>query len=497
MGLKKIVNKISIKWLFVLFLFLFYSIIHLHNFDRIPEPNHAEELLYSWSGIYLIETGVPQSWSTLDYPKSALVFDGIVGNPTGVNLPAKLYRPWLDEPPLYSLMSGGVAHLYGDDRTVVLPTSHTRVPSVLASLGTMFLIFLVGLEFFGYWPGVLAMTIYGTAQIFVFGSRLSVPENMIALAVIGGLLMTRKYLKQPKLWFPIVWGLMSAVLGLMKPTGFFMAPLGIFLAAKQRRWRDAVIIFAITLLGVAGFVYYGYSIDWNIFKTIVSIQGVRFAGWSGLSYILTSPAYDIFTVRDGFYVLSLFASIFYIFKGKKSKEIWLVSMFFMYWLLVALLSGTEGDLLPWYRYPMFPTMAVFGGLMLYDLIKRADFFSVSMIMGLMLSSRYYLMNAFRPTTPPNTFRITFLLAVLPSLAYYVWKKKWMLSLSKIIIVGFLILGVWYNVKYIYNAFEIRCESMSCGFSESSKLSEVRVPFFWRYLVVGPSTDMLTTKRPKF
>lgn len=497
MGYKNIVGLISAKWLFVGLLFLVFSVIRLHNFDRIPEPNHAEELLYSWSGIYLIETGVPQSWSTLDYPKSALVFDGIVGDPTGITLPAKLYRPWLDEPPLYSLMSGGVAHLYGDDRSLVLPTSHTRVPSVLASLGTMFLIFLVSLKFFGYWPGVLAMTIYGTSQIFVFASRLSVPENIIALAVIGGLLMAKRYLKRPGIWFPIAWGLVSAILGLMKPTGFFLAPLGIFLAARQKRWTDAVIIIVFTLLGVAGFIYYGYSFDWDIFKYIVSIQGVRFAGWSGLGYMLMSPAYDIFTVRDGLYIFATFASIFYLFTGKKSKEIWLVSLFFIYWVLVALLSGTEGDLLPWYRYPMFPMMAVFGGILLRDLIKRADFFSVSMILGLALSSRYYLMNAFRPTTPPNTFRLVFLLAVLPSLTYYIWKKRWLLSLSRIIIISFLTLGIWYNVKYIYNAFEIRCESMSCAFSESSKLSEVRLPFFWRFLVVGPSTDMLTTKRPWF
>ena len=286
-------------------------------------------------------------------------------------------------------------------------------------------------------------------------------------------------------------------LGLMKPTGFFMAPLGMFLASKEKRWRDAAIILGITLLGVGGFIYYGYSVDWNLFKTIVAIQGVRFAGWSGLAYMLTTPAYDIFTISDGWYVFALFSSIFFIFSAKKSKEVWLTAMFLVYWMLVALFAGTEGDLLPWYRYPMFPTMAVFGGLMLYDLIKRADFFSNTMILGLLMTSRFFMMNAFRPTTPPNTFRIVFLLAVLPALAYYIWKKKWMNSLSRIIAVAFLVLGVWYNVKYIYNAFEIRCESISCPFDRSSKLSEIKLPFFWRYLVVDVSTDMLTTKRPKF
>lgn len=495
--LKNIHRETLSKLTLLIVLFLFFSIVRLHNYDKIPGPAHAEELLYSWSGIFLIETGTPQSWSTLDYPERAKVFDGIVGDRHNLFLPAKLYRPWLDEPPLYSLMSGGIAHLYGDDRNKVLPVSHTRVPSVIASLFTMIMVFATTNRFFGYWPGILAMTIYGTSQIFVFGSRLSVPENIIALAVVTGLWSAKSYLNKPNTRDALVWGLTSALLGLMKPTGFFMAPLWVFLAIMRRRWMDALVIVTTTLLGIGLFIYYGYSFDWGIFKTIVSIQGSRFAGWSGLGYILTSPAYDVFTTHDGWYIFATFASIFYIFKRQKSKSIWVTSMFFWYWVIVGLLSGTEGDLLPWYRYPTFPVMAMFGGLMLYDLIKKADFFSTSIVLGLMLSSRFFLMNAFRPTTPPNVFRIVFALAVLPSLAFYIWRKKWLTSLSRIIIVVFLILGAWYNVRYIYNSFEIRCESISCPFTEGNFLSETRLPFFWRFLVVGDSENMLTTKRPWF
>ena len=39
-------------------------VLRLHDYDRMPTAGHAEELLYGWSGIYLIEEGVPQSWVT-------------------------------------------------------------------------------------------------------------------------------------------------------------------------------------------------------------------------------------------------------------------------------------------------------------------------------------------------------------------------------------------------------------------------------------------------
>src|SRR3989344_7496969 len=281
---------INLKLAVFLLVFYFLAVIKLHGYDRMPAPAHGEELLYSWSGIYLIETGVPVSWSTLDYPKENLVFDGIVGDKHNLFMPAKLWRPWLDEPPLYSLLSVGAGHLFGDDRTKIIPPSRARIPSVIASLFTMVLVFAVGVEFFGYWMGILAMAFYGLSPILVLGSRLSVPENIIAVGVIGSLLLAKKCLEKPRLVFPIGVGLTTAVLGLMKPTGFFLAPLAIFLTLSKKRWRHAGIILALTLLGVAAFAAYGYYYDWDLFLKIVSIQGRRFAGWTGFAHPFYFPA---------------------------------------------------------------------------------------------------------------------------------------------------------------------------------------------------------------
>ena len=107
---------------------------------------------------------------------------------------------------------------------MVLPTSHTRIPSVLASLITMGLVFWVGYQFFGFWAGYLAMLVYGVSPIMVLGSRLSVPENIIALMTMMALAMMPKYEKKPSRWMAGVWGVMAVIGGLMKPTGFFYGP---------------------------------------------------------------------------------------------------------------------------------------------------------------------------------------------------------------------------------------------------------------------------------
>lgn len=478
-------------------LFYFLTVIKLHGYDRYPAPAHGEELLYSWSGIYLIETGVPVSWSTLDYPKEYKVFDGIVGDKHNLFMPATLWKPWLDEPPLYSLLSGGMGHLYGDDRTKVIPPSHSRIPSVLASLVTTGLVFLVGRQFFGYWIGLLSMTFYGLSPILVLGSRLSVPENMIALGVMVSLFLAKKYLDKPSLIFPIATGLIAAVLGLMKPTGFFLAPLTMFLVFGKKKWGHAGLILALTMIGVGLYFAYGYHYNWDLFLRIVSVQGRRFAGWTGLAHIFNSPAYDIDQLFDGWYIFGFISAIFFSLQENKSKEMKLLLLFFFYWLMVAVLSGTEQDLLPWYRYPLFPMIGVFGALGLSWLHKRADFFALVLGIGLLMTSRYYLMNAFRPTTPTVVFRFLYFIALIPSLIDYAWKVPAMKKISQFVLVCFIGMGLFFNAKYLYTIFETRCESVSCPFGPSTKLSETKLPFLWRLFVPGENTDMLTTKRPWF
>ena len=477
------VSKSKLWWIFFIGLWLGLSILRCHNYSRYPGVNHAEELLYSWSGIYLIEEGVPVSWSTLDYPKENLIYDGMVG--TGRNtIPAKLYRPWLDEPPLYSLLSGGAAHLFGDNRKEVLSVAYTRIPSVVVGVISILVLGLIVYKMFGKAMSLLTMLVYGLSPIMTFGSRLSVPENMIAFGVVIGLYLIYEYSKKPRISIAILISLITIVLGLMKPTGFFMAPLFIFYAFKNKRWSDIGIVVAAVIIGVGLFGWYGYSIDWELFKKIVAIQGTRFAGWTGLGYILTSPAYDIFEMFDGWYIFSLIWAVYVLFKNNLNKEWKMVSMFTVYWLIVALLAGTEQDLLPWYRYPIFPLLSIFGAYGLINTFKNPTFFKLTFLFGLMMTGRFYMANEFRSTTPTLVFRIMMFVILVPSLLDAIYKKSVYKNMSRVIVVVFMVIASWENARLLYNMFELRCESKECLIGKSTWLSDIKMPILWRWLKVN-------------
>ena len=136
-------SKILKVGAFILVLF-FTFVLRAHNYDRVPTANHLDEMLYAWSGIYLIETGEPVSWSTLDYPKRSEVYKGRISYKGGIpEAYVTLYKPWLDEPPLFSLIVGYFAHLYGADRNEFVPSSYIRVPVIIFSTLTSIMVFLI------------------------------------------------------------------------------------------------------------------------------------------------------------------------------------------------------------------------------------------------------------------------------------------------------------------------------------------------------------------
>src|SRR5207244_2495429 len=95
-----------------------------------------------------------------------------------------LYKPWLDEPPLFSLLVGYFAHINHANREEFVPSSFIRIPMVILGTLASFLIFLITKKLSGFWTGVLAMIIYGITPIMVFGSRTALPENLIAVSLL-------------------------------------------------------------------------------------------------------------------------------------------------------------------------------------------------------------------------------------------------------------------------------------------------------------------------
>ncbi len=488
--MKKRFFKISI----LVLVFLFTFILRAHNYERVPTANHLDEQLYALSGIYLIETGTPVSWSTLDYPKSAEVFKGVISYLGGApSASVTLYKPWLDEPPLFSLLVGEAAHLFNADRNGFIPSSYIRFPMILISALTSIFVFLIARKVSGYWIGVLAMLIYGTEPIMVMAGRSAMPETLITLLFCIAVYLLLKYQKVNKFIYLLPIPFLAGIAGLSKPTGYFILPLALYVVFAELykhqpvKWKSIVknlsYLILATLPFVAIYIWYGNYFSPDIFKRIISIQGFRPAGFNSLAWFFITPSFDMSILKSGWYVFGLAAAIFFIFKPKE-KSGKFISLSFVYWLATVMMSSGEYDLLAWYRFPALPFLAIFSAWGIRYIFEKADFFATFLVAGFLLGSRSLLVNAFRPNVVSGVYRLTFLALIAPSLLNTIFNKSWIKKVSQAVIIGIVIVGMWWNVKYVYNAYELNCESKTCPMVPSTILSSLHYPFFWRFFVLG-------------
>lgn len=474
-----------------LLVFFFTFILRAHNYDKTPVSNHLDEMLYAWSGLYLIETGTPVSWSTLDYPKKAEVFRGEINFKGGEpKASVTLFRPWLDEPPLFSLIVGYFAKLNNADRTEFIPSSYIRIPTVIFAAITSIFVFLIARLVSGYWTGILSMIVYGTVPIIVFGSRTALPENLIALIYVVVIYLLLKFYKNPRSLFLYPIPALIGIAGLAKPTGFFLLFIVLYMVFAKvyeieglaKAFRKAIYLLLGTIPFVILFIFYGLHFDSEIFWHIASIQSFRPVGFNSLGWFFISPAYRTAILTDSWYIFCLLSAAYFLFSPKEGFKK-LISLFFIFWVGVVMVTGGEGDLLPWYRYPVFPILAILGAWGLQLLVSKASIFTSFMAVGLLLGTRSLLVNAFRPNITPAEYRMYLSLLLSPSIAGSIFKKEWLVSLTKLVIVLTIAVGIFLNAKYIYSEYDITCENITCPLVPSTPLSTLHFPFIWRWFAV--------------
>jgi 4-amino-4-deoxy-L-arabinose transferase-like glycosyltransferase len=480
-----------LKIIIFLFVLLFTFILRAHDYEREPTSNHLDEQLYAWSGIYLIETGIPVSWSTLDYPKSAEVYRGDINYKGGLpRASVTLYKPWLDEPPLFSVLVGYFAHLYGANRNQFIPSTYIRIPLIfIAALVSVF-VFLIAQKLFGYKTGILAMLIYGVTPIFVFGSRSAMPENLIALCYVVSMWLLLKYREKLKFWPLIPIPILAGVAGLSKPTGYLLVLFALFVtvwfSVKKIPVKTLIKYSAYLIIGVLPFIafyfWYGNHFDPAIFKTIFAIQSGRPVGFSSFAWFLISPSYATFTMKDGWYLFSVVYALYLLIKPHKDMNLKFISLAFIFWVLVVMFTGGEGDPLPWYRFPVFPVLSIISALGIKHLLKVNNLFSTFIFFGLLLTGRYLLSTPFNPNVRPLDYKIWLVILLIPGLLSFIFKSRFIKSLNKLVAVGIIIVGIFFNTCLIYRYYDLVCEALTCPMVPTTKLSELRFPFVWRYLV---------------
>jgi len=379
----KLFKKNKIVTIILFLILIVGNTLRTENYATVPHPGEtADEYDYAWVGLSLLRDGIPVGWTTVENVYDEVWYDRInvdqLFDKNKELLSFRMAKPWLDQPPGFSLVLGAYTSFKGIDKFHEASTAIIRRPMLKIAVLTTILIFVLATLLYGKWVGLLSAFFYSIFPTTVVSSRLAMVENGYIPLFLSALIFTHLYISKKK---DIYWKLaaaFSAAAILFKLSGIsvLLSVLLILMYFLPKKKRKKVVVgtLSIGLLGLVGFVLYGAIIDWEVFKRVFVAQTNYFYG-AGAEvfrsvFVNTKITAQKF-LTDGWITFSWIAAFVVLSKEwKKNKSGTFLGISIFSYLIIFLIFGSESY--GWYRFPFLPFLVIFAARFFEGLILKPN-----------------------------------------------------------------------------------------------------------------------------
>lgn len=434
-------NRLQI---FLVIIVLFVGLIlRLHNYSVYPQRGAtSDEYSYSFLGVSLLTKGVPVSWSALSGYKNR-------SDLTIKNLYFPIVFPYFDHPPLNGLLVGSWALLFGQNTFPKIELSTIRLVPIMLSMISSIFVFLLGLRLYSFKTALWALLIYSTTVLFVMNGRVVLAENLLTPLLLGTIYLFYSFRKNMTFKKTILIGILCGLGLWTKELGIviFLSMLYLFIAEKIK--MKLIITLTIASLSfVLLYIGYGAYYNWEVFKTVVSIQSDRVIGPETLLYLTSTPIIINKIYYDGWYFLG-FVSFFLSFLDYQKHKLILVPAFIYFLLMV--FSLTEKGEMGWYLIPLFPFMALFTANFLAEGLEKNNWSIFLLLIFVGLYEVQYLFRANFGLTSMQ-FRIILIMMFCPFILSHAFRKEQLFAkLGNIAFYAFIAGNILLTYNYIHPA----------------------------------------------
>lgn len=454
-----------IKLLGILFICLLGFRLRLRNYNSVPRPGESlDEYSNAWSGLGLIELGLPLGWSYLEndlyQPSHHYVnVDNVYQVGTIHASPFYLYSPWLDHPPGMGLLIGGFAHLKGARVLEDASTVFIRKPMLYLGTLNILLLFLIGCLYFNFKTGMLAATIYAVSPLIVVANRLPQAENVIVPLFLLSTILVKLFqdrknyvylflsalLAGSGIWFKIP-ALMITVSGALLILFSSLGPL-------RKRLKSALIFALISIsFGFLPLLAYGLALDSRVFFQVLLFNARRSygIGLSALYKLFTqSKVTGSISLTDGWLIFAWFSWLILLTKIKIRGQRCLISIPLFTCLTFFIFLGSE--FYGWYVYPFLPWLALSIAILVNSLRDINILPALSVLVT--LPAQILLFKSDVAKDFPNFtvfWRFAFAFYLFFVGLVYVNSNKSLIKIQKVLIYVWFTLGVFLSIKYSYD-----------------------------------------------
>lgn len=430
-------NKI---YLFLIFILLIGLGLRYINFDKYPRHGATfDEFAWTWLGINLIQTGIPVSWSPHPQYKDReeIRYQGAA---------FLLVKPYLEHPPLFGLIAGSFVLLNGIRDMYHVTLEGIRPLALILGGLSILMIFILTREIYGEKIALLSSLLYATVPTVVIGSRIVQNENFLIPFWLLALYLLTRYLRSGKKKFRNAAAITAGLLSLAKVPWLVVGLSLSMILSYKGKWRDAFIVWGITLAIFSFYIFYGLYFDKNLFIDILKLQSARYdISFAGFFSIFKEPLLVDRSYIDGWIYFGWLSLVLI---ARDLKKHFFILMPLIAYLFVYIFAIPNEPSHGWYRYPFIPFLIISSSIILVEEIKKRSTVSLMFILvvGLaLLSNTWEISFGFSYLV----YRSFIILAVI----YFIltsWNLKnyfRILNVQYLWLTLFIMLSIWSTIVY--------------------------------------------------
>ncbi len=330
------------------------AILRIYNYATLPPDTWtSDEYAFAWSGMSILQQGVPTSWSWLTPTDN---FPTVVWSEK--NLRVRLVTPWFDHPPLFGLLVG-IASLIGGAKTFFeCNLNSMRFPSLLLGIACLILVYVLTYQLTNTPVAIIAAILYATNPNTVFLSRLAISENLVVFFSLLVILLYWYYHQTQNYKYLWIAAVLAGLATLAKVTAIYLIAVLGFLLVFDRKWRAIPIVLLIGIALTSLYYVYGNIFYHDFFVSIIHEQSLRFESFDFLKYFILPGLF----FEDGWLILGLLTLVFILKDGTDNIANRLITFPIFLYALTLIFTGAQSHYFAWYTIPFYPFVFIALGI---------------------------------------------------------------------------------------------------------------------------------------
>ncbi len=426
--------------------------LRLNNYSVIPPHGDTMDVYQeAWNGFHILQGQRPKSW---EHPYFIPAY----------NAEERKYFKWFDDgftmvtgyiahPPLFSIFAAIPPIISGARDYLDCRLTTINLTPIFFSTLTIVLVFLVSYKIYrSRILSIIASILYATVPYFVVAGRIAKGDGLLAFVLITGVLCVLKYTESKKGIYVIFAGFLAGISFWSKETGICAILIFSLLLGRNGFVKQAFIAGGIGIFVAAGYMLYNYMINPEAFFKILSLRNEfqQTAFDVVVKYVKEPKITETYASFGMGYLLWFWFVLIY--SMWKRNSIVPTAAFIYLMTLCALSRQTLSY--GWFLMPVFPFMAIAGGVFLKDFVSRPNTARAILLLLVPLAVPLKEVLPEHFGNSPWLFRGYLAVGLLPFLAVDFFKHRITETVARVSCYTHISIFIVINVCIIYHLADI-------------------------------------------